>query len=140
MPNLNLIYLQICYYLAQVIKDKRHKLLGTLFRIVDFYFKEEPSRGREFKLMVDAYKQNRKKKENYYESVKNAQKVEIGAIPLPDSPFATPQLQDIPLPGLKPQGILKKMPPGPPSGLPPNILGKRMPPGPPPGFPPSKKV
>nr|CAB3267673.1 WW domain-binding protein 11-like [Phallusia mammillata] len=127
-------------YNEKVIKDKRRKLLENLIRIVDFYFKEEPSRGREFKLMVEAYKQNRKKKENYYESVKNAQTVEIGAIPLPDAPFDTPQLQDIPLPGVKPQSILKKMPPGPPSGLPPNLLGKRMPPGPPPGFPPSKKV
>jgi len=90
--------------------------------------------------MIEAYKQNRKKKEMYYESVKNAQKVEIAAIPLPETPFATPQLGDIPLPGKQPQSILKKIPPGPPSGAPPGLRVEGSPPGPPPGYPPSKKV
>lgn len=128
----------------QVIKDKRRKLLETLFRIVEFYFKDNSTRGHDLKEMIDNYKLNRAKKEMYYESVRNAQYVEINNIPLPETPFETPHLNDIPLPGIKPPSILKKippLPPGPPIGLPPVLQpSKKTPPGPPPGVPPAKKV
>ena len=134
-----LLLLYILFW--QVIKEKRRKLLESLIRIVDFYFKEDPSRGREFKVMIEEYKLNRKKKEMYHESVKNAQTVEINSIPLPDTPFETPQLNDIPLPSMIPQSILKK-------ATLPSVLtsssasfpGKQVAPGPPPGIPPAKKV
>ena len=128
----------------QVIKDKRRKLLETLIRVVDFYFKENSIKGHDLKAMIETYKLNRAKKEMYYESVRNAQFVEINNIPLPEAPFETPQLNDIPLPGIKPPSILKKVPPGPPGppiGLPPVLQpAQKTPPGPPPGVPPSKKV
>ncbi|XP_076817607.1 WW domain-binding protein 11-like isoform X2 [Clavelina lepadiformis] len=127
-------------YNEKVIKEKRRKLLETLIRIVDFYFKEDANRGREFKVMIENYKLKRAKKEMYYESVKNAQKVEINTIPLPETPFETPHLSDIPLPGIQPQSILKKAPPGPPIGVPPSLQTEKTPPGPPPGPPPAKKV
>ena len=130
------------YNFFQVIKDKRRKLLETLFRVVDFYFKEDSARGHDLKSAIDTYKLNRAKKEMYYESVKNAQMVEINSIPLPEAPFEfeTPHLSEIPLPGIKPASILKKLPPGPPIGLPPVMQGEKKPPGPPPGVPPAKKV
>ena len=107
---------------------------------MDFYFKDDSVRGHDLKTMLDNYKLNRAKKEMYYESVKNAQTVEITNIPLPEAPFETPHLSDIPLPGIKPASILKKLPPGPPMGLPPVLRTEKTPPGPPPGVPPAKKV
>lgn len=71
------------------------------------------------------------KKEVYYESVKNAQQVKIDSIPLPDDPFSTVPLDEIPLPGptiSKPASILRKQ-----------SAYKKKPPGPPPGPPPLKK-
>ncbi|XP_002129089.2 WW domain-binding protein 11 [Ciona intestinalis] len=128
-------------YNDKVVKDKRRKLLENLIRIVDFYFKEDANKGREYKGFLETYKFSRLKKEKYYESVKNAEEVEITAIPLPDSlPQEAPQLTDIPLPGMMPSGILKKVPPGPPIGLPPIPPVKKLPPGPPPGMPPRHKV
>ena len=108
---------------------------------MDFYFKEDVAKGSDLKSKFETYKLNRAKKEMYYESVRNAQQVEINSIPLPDAPFETPHLSDIPLPGIMPAGILKKVPPGPPVGLPPTLqTTKKAPPGPPPGVPPAKKV
>ena len=125
----------------QVIKEKRRKLLESLIRIVDFYYKEDPSRGREFKVMIEEYKLNRQKKEMYHESVKNAQMVEINSIPLPDTPFETPNLIDIPLPSMMPQSILKKTNlPSMSSSSSSTFPGKQQAPGPPPGIPPAKKV
>lgn len=124
-------------YNDKVIREKRRKLLESLIRTVDFYCKEDPSRGREFKMMIEEYKDKRLQKESFSESVKNAQTVDIEAIPLPEMPFEAPDLSDIPLPGSMPQSILKK-PPGPPAGLPP--ASSQLAPGHPPGLPPSKKV
>lgn len=126
-------------YNEKVVKEKRRKLLESLIRIVDFYCKEDPQKGRECKVMIEEYKLKRSQKELFSESVRNAQTVDIGAIPLPDTPFETPDLSDIPLPGVMPQSILKK-PPGPPAGLPPTHSQVPLAPGHPPGLPPPKKV
>ncbi|KAK5914763.1 hypothetical protein CgunFtcFv8_009177 [Champsocephalus gunnari] len=46
----------------------------------------------------------------YFDSVKNAESVEVDSIPLPDMPHAPSNIhiQDIPLPGAQPPSILKK--------------------------------
>lgn len=129
-------------------------------RIVHYYLKEDPDQGRDLKRILDNYRKDRLKKEVYYESVRNAQRVKIDSIPLPDDPFQTPQLNEIPLPGLQPHSILKKPqlyvepmpqrakagPPGPPPGPPPakkKFKGNNpaiMKPIPPPGLPPNSRA
>nr|XP_039250754.1 WW domain-binding protein 11-like [Styela clava] len=124
-------------YNDKVVKEKRIKLLENIQRITQYYLREDPEQGAELKLLVDNYRKDRLKKEVYYESVRNAQKVTIDSIPLPDAPFQTPQLSDIPLPGIQPQGILKKNPTS--VGFFSKTERKKDPPGPPPGPPPLKK-
>lgn len=87
----------------------------------------------------------------YFDSVKNAESVEVDSIPLPDMPHAPSNIhiQDIPLPGAQPPSILKKTSafgkgpllsmPGPVlATLPsvPRLPPGKKPPGPPPGPPP----
>lgn len=124
-------------YNDKVVKEKRVKLLENVQRITQYYLREDPDQGGELKRQLDNYRKDRLKKEVYYESVRNAQKVKIDSIPLPEAPFQTPQLSDIPLPGVQPQGILKKNPSYVISA--PTTVVKKEPPGPPPGPPPVKK-
>lgn len=123
-------------YNDKVVKEKRLKLLENIQRITQYYLREDPDQGTELKRQLDDYRTDRLKKEVYYESVRNAQKVKIDSIPLPEAPFTTPQLSDIPLPGVQPQGILKK---NPYMISAPTTVVKKEPPGPPPGPPPIKK-
>ena len=121
------------------MKEKRRKLLETLIRTVNFYGKEDPNKGKELRTMIEDYKMGRIQKETYFESVRNAETVQVGEIPLPEMPFETPDLSDIPLPDSMPSGILKRQ-----SHL--AVESKKVSdvtmnaPGHPPGHPPSKKV
>ncbi|XP_074553662.1 WW domain-binding protein 11 [Halichoeres trimaculatus] len=135
----------------KVLRDKRKKLRETFERIVRLYERENPDTYKELRKLELDYETKRGQLALYFDSVKNAESVEVDSIPLPDMPHAPSNIhiQDIPLPGAQPPSILKKSTafgkgslssssgpalasvPGVPR-LPP---GKK-PPGPPPGPPP----
>ncbi|XP_069381152.1 WW domain-binding protein 11 [Paralichthys olivaceus] len=135
----------------KVLRDKRKKLRETFERIVSLYERENPDTHKELRKLELDYETKRGQLALYFDSVKNAESVEVDSIPLPDMPHAPSNIhiQDIPLPGAQPPSILKKgstfgkgpllsstgpvlaTVPGVPR-LPP---GKK-PPGPPPGPPP----
>nr|XP_057904214.1 WW domain-binding protein 11 isoform X1 [Doryrhamphus excisus] len=132
----------------KVLRDKRKKLRETFERIVRLYERENPETYKDLRKLELEYETKRGQLALYFDSVKNAESVEVDSIPLPDMPHAPSNIhiQDIPLPGAQPPSILKKgsvfgrgplpvpylaaLPPVP--RLPP---GKK-PPGPPPGPPP----
>nr|XP_040046759.1 WW domain-binding protein 11 [Gasterosteus aculeatus aculeatus] len=132
----------------KVLRDKRKKLRETFERIVRLYERENPETYKELRKIELDYETKRGQLALYFDSVKNAESVEVDSIPLPDMPHAPSNIhiQDIPLPGAQPPSILKKnvtfgksllsgpilaTVPGVPR-LPPG----RKPPGPPPGPPP----
>ncbi|XP_019726533.1 WW domain-binding protein 11 [Hippocampus comes] len=133
----------------KVLRDKRKKLRETFERIVRLYERENPETYKDLRKLELEYESKRGQLALYFDSVKNAESVEVDSIPLPDMPHAPSNIhiQDIPLPGAQPPSILKKgsffgkapLPPGlmlptlpPVPRLPPG----RKPPGPPPGPPP----
>ncbi|XP_034045885.1 WW domain-binding protein 11 isoform X2 [Thalassophryne amazonica] len=135
----------------KVLRDKRKKLRETFERIVRLYERENPDTYKELRKLELDYETKRGQLALYFDSVKNAESVEVDSIPLPDMPHAPSNIhiQDIPLPGAQPPSILKKttsfgkgsvtsssgsvMVPVP--GVPRLPPGKK-PPGPPPGPPP----
>ncbi|XP_052406478.1 WW domain-binding protein 11-like [Carassius gibelio] len=134
----------------KVLRDKRKKLRETFERIVRLYERENPETYKELRKLEVEYETKRGQLSLYFDSVKNAESVEVDSIPLPDMPHAPSSIliQDIPLPGAQPPSILKKS----------SSLGKgstlsaaalagvprlppgRKPPGPPPGPPPPQVV
>uniref|UniRef100_A0A096LY70 WW domain binding protein 11 n=1 Tax=Poecilia formosa TaxID=48698 RepID=A0A096LY70_POEFO len=130
----------------KVLRDKRKKLRETFERIVHLYERENPETYKELRKLELEYETKRGQLALYFDSVKNAESVEVDSIPLPDMPHAPSNIhiQDIPLPRAQPPSILKKtsafgwapfvdafwllilprLPPG------------KKPPGPPPGPPP----
>nr|XP_020480626.1 LOW QUALITY PROTEIN: WW domain-binding protein 11 [Monopterus albus] len=135
----------------KVLRDKRKKLRETFERIVHLYERENPDTYKELRKLELDYETKRGQLALYFDSVKNAESVEVDSIPLPDMPHAPSSIhiQDIPLPGAQPPSILKKTSvfgKGPLSsssgpvvvtvpGVPRLPPGKK-PPGPPPGPPP----
>lgn len=135
----------------KVLRDKRKKLRETFERIVRLYERENPDTYKELRKLELDYETKRGQLALYFDSVKNAESVEVDSIPLPDMPHAPSNIhiQDIPLPGAQPPSILKKSSAfgkGPLSsssgptlatapGVPRLPPGKK-PPGPPPGPPP----
>ncbi|KAM4530898.1 WW domain-binding protein 11 [Odontesthes bonariensis] len=135
----------------KVLRDKRKKLRETFERIVRLYERENPDTYKELRKLELDYETKRGQLALYFDSVKNAESVEVDSIPLPDMPHAPSNIhiQDIPLPGTQPPSILKKSSTfgkGPLSsssgpvlatvpGVPRLPPGKK-PPGPPPGPPP----
>ncbi|XP_039621657.1 WW domain-binding protein 11 [Polypterus senegalus] len=135
----------------KVLKDKRKKLRETFERILRLYEKENPDMYKELRRLELEYESKRSQLSQYFDSVKNAELVEVESIPLPDMPHAPSSIliQDIPLPGAQPPSILKKTSAYGPSGksvlsltVPPPAVGVprlppfKKPPGPPPGPPP----
>ncbi|XP_064617580.1 WW domain-binding protein 11-like [Liolophura sinensis] len=132
----------------KVLKDKRKKLKETFQRVVRLYEKEDPEYSMELRKAENEYDKKRLQMQIYYEQVKNAERVQIDQIPLPEAPVDTtvpymiPLPSDIPLPTATPKaGILKKTTAyGPQLGLPTELYSqqkhKKKPPGPPPGPPP----
>lgn len=103
----------------KVLKDKRKKLKETFTRVFKLYEKENPEFARELRKSENEYEKKRLKLQIYFEQVKNAERVQLDQIPLPDIPqqmTATsmiPLPSDIPLPSLPhldkhPHSILKK--------------------------------
>ncbi|XP_029914457.1 WW domain-binding protein 11 isoform X2 [Myripristis murdjan] len=135
----------------KVLRDKRKKLRETFERIVRLYERENPDTYKELRKLELDYETKRGQLSLYFDSVKNAESVEVDSIPLPEMPHAPSSIliQDIPLPGAQPPSILKKSSTfgkgslssssGPVSaavaGVPRLPPGKK-PPGPPPGPPP----
>ncbi|KAM3863478.1 WW domain-binding protein 11 [Diretmus argenteus] len=134
----------------KVLRDKRKKLRETFERIVRLYERENPDTYKELRKLELDYETKRGQLSLYFDSVKNAESVEVDSIPLPEMPHAPSSIliQDIPLPGAQPPSILKKgssfgkgslTSSGPVSaavaGVPRLPPGKK-PPGPPPGPPP----
>lgn len=131
----------------KVLKDKRRKLKETFQRVLRLYEKENPEYGKELKKAETDYEKKRLKLQLYFEQVKNAERVQLDQIPLPDLPqqmtipSMIPLPNEIPLPlhDKVPHGILKK-----PTGfreitlmeVDHDVIRKRKPPGPPPGPPP----
>ncbi|XP_048870549.1 WW domain-binding protein 11-like [Brienomyrus brachyistius] len=141
MPQLN----------EKVLRDKRKKLRETFERIVRLYERENPETYKELRKLEIEYETKRGQLSLYFDSVKNAELVEVDSIPLPEMPHAPSSIliQDIPLPGAQPPSILKK---GSSFGKGPYVSASaptvaslagvprlppgRKPPGPPPGPPP----
>ncbi|KAL5277422.1 WBP11 family protein [Megaselia abdita] len=82
----------------KVLKDKRKKLKETFDRVMRVYHQEEPEHWAELKRREVEYEKKRLKKEQYYESVKHAQSVQIDEIPLP-------QMSTMPAPGIPQQRV-----------------------------------
>ncbi|XP_068192549.1 WW domain-binding protein 11 isoform X2 [Antennarius striatus] len=133
----------------KVLRDKRKKLRETFERIVHLYERENPETYKELRKLELDYETKRGQLALYFDSVKNAESVEVDSIPLPDMPHAPSNIhiQDIPLPGAQPPSILKKgtlFGKGPLSSGPilasvpgvPRLPPGKKPPGPPPGPPP----
>ncbi|KAK3089610.1 hypothetical protein FSP39_005016 [Pinctada imbricata] len=132
----------------KVLKDKRKKLKETFQRVIKLYEKENPDFAKELMRQENENNNKRMKLQIYYEQVKNAERVQLDQIPLPDLPqqetitSLIPLPSDIPLPhqlGKQPHSILKK------TSLYSSDLSqyidleaarKRKPAGPPPGTPP----
>ncbi|XP_047214414.1 WW domain-binding protein 11-like [Girardinichthys multiradiatus] len=131
----------------KVLRDKRKKLRETFERIVHLYERENPETYKELRKLELEYETKRGQLALYFDSVKNAESVEVDSIPLPDMPHAPSNIhiQDIPLPRAQPPSILKKISsfgkPSSGTGLPtvpsvPRLPPGKKPPGPPPGPPP----
>ncbi|MCJ8749372.1 hypothetical protein PDJAM_G00175680 [Pangasius djambal] len=130
----------------KVLRDKRKKLRETFERIVRLYERENPETYKELRKLELEYETKRGQLSLYFDSVKNAESVEVDSIPLPEMPHAPSSvlIQDIPLPGAQPPSILKKtstfgkgttVSSAAVAGVP-RLPPGRKPPGPPPGPPP----
>ncbi|BFZ17748.1 hypothetical protein BsWGS_20787 [Bradybaena similaris] len=143
----------------KVLREKRKKLRETFDRVFKLYEKERPEYAVELKKANTEYEKTRSQLQLFYDQVRNAERVQLDQIPLPDAPVdmsapgTIPLPADIPLhllPGLplpishiRPQSILKKVSA---YGKPSNVIGpqipihitnqKKKPAGPPPGPPP----
>ncbi|KAM9844061.1 WW domain-binding protein 11 isoform 2-T2 [Aulostomus maculatus] len=133
---------------VKVLRDKRKKLRETFERIVRLYERENPDTYKELRKLELDYETKRGQLALYFDSVKNAESVEVDSIPLPDMPHAPSNIhiQDIPLPGAQPPSILKKSSSFGKGPVPSSVLATlpgvprlppgKKPPGPPPGPPP----
>ncbi|XP_037545427.1 WW domain-binding protein 11 [Nematolebias whitei] len=94
----------------KVLRDKRKKLRETFERIIRLYERENPDTYKDLRKLELEYETKRGQLALYFDSVKNAESVEVDSIPLPDMPHAPSNIhiQDIPLPGAQPPSILKK--------------------------------
>ncbi|KAK7112145.1 WW domain-binding protein 11-like [Littorina saxatilis] len=136
----------------KVLRDKRKKLRDTFDRVFKLYEKEKPEYAIDLKKAESEYERTRKQLVQYFEQVRNAERVQLDQIPLPDAPVDQTLPAMIPLPNEIPPPLLGAYP----DLMPPSILKKRSayeldmigtmvpdtltrqrkPPGPPPGPPP----
>ncbi|KAH8238459.1 hypothetical protein KR032_007246 [Drosophila birchii] len=73
----------------KVLRDKRKKLKETFDRVMRLYHNDEPEHWADLKRKEVEYEKKRLKKQQYYESVKHAQSVQVDEIPLPAPVNAT---------------------------------------------------
>lgn len=131
----------------KVLKEKRKKLKETFDRVMRLLHEDEPEQWSEYKRKEVDYEKRRHKRVQYYESVRNAEQVNIEDIPLPSSTNEKPLPATMPKISLPPPVLLtnvpipsalkksddfsdryeskEKEPPGVPSSLPPNLFDMR---------------
>ncbi|XP_075153158.1 uncharacterized protein LOC142226816 [Haematobia irritans] len=110
----------------KVLRDKRKKLKETFERVMRLYYNDDPEHWSELKRKEVEYEKKRLKKQQYYESVKHAQSVQIDEIPLPSSTQTPAAGGAPPFPGpkrLPPPPTALSLPPFAP-GAPPGALKK----------------
>ncbi|XP_011198501.2 WW domain-binding protein 11 [Bactrocera dorsalis] len=114
----------------KVLRDKRKKLKETFDRVMRLYHNDEPEHWAELKRKEVEYEKKRLKKQQYYESVKHAQSVQIDEIPLP----ASTQGSNASSTGALTFHVTNRLPPPPTSlslppfapGAPPGIIKKNQ--------------
>lgn len=126
----------------KALKDKLKKLCETFDHILQLYEKENPDIYKELRKLEVEYEQKTAQFSQYFEAVKNAQRVQVESIPFPDMPHALSNIliQDVPLPGAQPPSIFMTLACGYPTRAVPILLGHGVPhlspgrklPGPPP--------
>lgn len=103
----------------KVLKEKRKKLKETFDRVMKLYHVEDAELWSDLKRKEVEYEKKRNKRISYYESVRQAQAIQVDDIPLPSAketptPMALPRIQ-LPPPALiippVPQAMLSQMPP-----------------------------
>ncbi|KAM7353863.1 uncharacterized protein ACRADG_005782 [Cochliomyia hominivorax] len=112
----------------KVLRDKRKKLKETFDRVMRLYHNDDPEHWSELKRKEVEYEKKRLKKQQYYESVKHAQSVQIDEIPLPSStqtpaPTTATSSAAFPPKRLPPPPTALSLPPFAP-GAPPGTLKK----------------
>lgn len=145
----------------KVLREKRKKLRETYDRVFKLYEKERPEYAVELRKANAEYEKTRIQLQLHFDQVRNAERVQLDQIPLPDAPVdpavpgAIPLPTEMPmhmLPGvplpighplMQPHSILKKTSAYGPQRIGPQIPAqfirnkRRKPPGPPPGPPPA---
>lgn len=105
----------------KVLKEKRKKLKETFDRVMKLYHTEDPELWTEIKRKEVEYEKRRNKRMSYFESVRQAQSIQVEDIPLPSAketptPMALPRI-NLPPPTLiippVPQAMLNQIPPAP---------------------------
>jgi len=134
-------------YNVKVLQEKRNKLRATWNRMIRLYEKDDVKLFNELKHLEIEYDNRRAQMMTLYESIKQAEKVKVDEIPLPEAippppasaptssllptmPHQQPQASDKHLQSASPKSILKpkpesavkKKPPGPPAGIPPSLI------------------
>ncbi|KAK3778361.1 hypothetical protein RRG08_016824 [Elysia crispata] len=146
----------------KVLREKRKKLRETYDRVFKLYEKERPEYAVELRKANAEYEKTRTQLQLHFDQVRNAERVQLDQIPLPEAPVdpaipgAIPLPTEMPLhmmpgvplpvghPLMQPHSILKKTSAyGPQRSIGPQIPAhfmrnkRRKPPGPPPGPPPA---
>ncbi|GFR87838.1 WW domain-binding protein 11-like [Elysia marginata] len=146
----------------KVLREKRKKLRETYDRVFKLYEKERPEYAVELRKANAEYEKTRTQLQLHFDQVRNAERVQLDQIPLPEAPVdlaipgAIPLPSEMPLhmmpgvplpighPLMQPHSILKKTSAyGPQRSIGPHIPAqfmrnkRRKPPGPPPGPPPA---
>ncbi|XP_055371303.1 WW domain-binding protein 11 [Condylostylus longicornis] len=101
----------------KVLREKRKKLKETFDRVMRLYHNDDPELWADLKRKEVEYEKKRLKKQQYFESVKSAQSVQIDEIPLPQMTTPGQQPGATPLPRVPPPNVLNfppLMPPAPP--------------------------
>lgn len=94
----------------KVLKEKRKKLKETFDRVMRLLHEDEPEQWSEFKRKEVEYEKRRYKRVQYFESVRNAEQVNIEDIPLPSSTNDKPNQSSIPKINLPPPVLLTNVP------------------------------
>lgn len=94
----------------KVLKEKRKKLKETFDRVMRLLHEDEPEQWSEFKRKEVEYEKRRYKRQQYFESVRNAEQVNIEDIPLPSSTNDKPNQSSIPKINLPPPVLLTNVP------------------------------
>lgn len=91
----------------KVLKEKRKKLKETFDRVMRLYHTEDPELWSELKRKELEYEKKRNKRISYFESVRQAESIQIDDIPLPSAKEGlTPSLNALPRIQLPPPALI----------------------------------